>query len=165
MEIRNPAVLLMSRKIGGWTLEDFQQQAKIEKTFDLTEQIAGPGTYRVSFQYTEGWNGASTHLAALVAEPRDGSGKPVGVCVDEHLGSTRNDSENNVYSLRLDAHDPAAQYRLVVRLQGARPQGQQPGRTGCSGEISLQRERDPDWQVKKIADCGLFERDCPTHAR
>ena len=32
--IRNPAILLMSRKIGDWKLEDFQQQAKIEKTFE-----------------------------------------------------------------------------------------------------------------------------------
>lgn len=146
--IRNPAILLMGRKIGGWALEDFQEQAKIEKTFDVTEQVTSPGTYRVTLQYTEGWNGASTHRAALVANPRDGGGKPVEVCVDEHVGNTGNQSENNVYSLRLDSYDPALQYRLVVRLQGTRPQDQQPGRTGCSGEISFQRERDPDWQVR-----------------
>ena len=68
--------------------------------------------------------------------------------LDEHLGSTGNDSENNVYSLRLDAYDPALRYRLVACIQGTRPQDQQPGRTGCSGEIHFQRERDPDWQVR-----------------
>ncbi len=150
LAIRNPAAPLMRHTIGGWTLEDFRQQAKIEKTFDVTEQISGPGIYRVTFQYTEGWNGASTHGVTLLAEPRDGGGTPAPVGLDEHLGSTANDSQNNVYSLRLDTHDPALRYRLVAVLQGTRPQDQQPGRTGCSGEITLQRERDPDWQVRMM---------------
>ncbi len=146
--IRNPAALLMTAEVGGWTLEDFREQATIEKSFDVTEQVAAPGTYRVTLQYTDGWNGAATLRAALVAEPRDGNGEPTEVCVDEHDGNTGNRSENNVYSLRLDSHDPKLRYRLAVRIRGTRPQDQQPGRTGCTGAISFQRERDPDWQIR-----------------
>lgn len=146
--IRNPATLLMSCKVGEWNLEDFQEKAAIEKAIDVTEQLAASGTYRVTLQYTSGWNGAATLRAALVVQPRDGSGKPVEVCVDEHQGNTGNRSENNVYSLRLGAYDPSLRYQLVVRIRGTRPQDQQPGRTGCSGEITFQRERDPDWQVQ-----------------
>ena len=149
--IRNPATLLMSCKVGEWSLEDFQEKAAIEKAIDVTEQLAASGTYRVTFQYTSGWNGAATLRAALVVQPRDGSGKPVEVCVDEHQGNTGNRSENNVYSLRLGAYDPSLRYQLVVRIRGTRPQDQQPGRTGCSGEITFQRERDPDWQVQIMA--------------
>ena len=146
--IRNPAQLFMDWQVGGWELEDFRDRAMIEKTFDVTEQVLATGTYRVTFQYTGGWNGVTTHRAALVAEPRDGSGEPVQVAVDEHHGSTGHQSRNNTYSLRLETYDPALCYRLVVRFQGTRPQDQQPGRTGCSGEIRFHRERDPDWQIR-----------------
>lgn len=146
--IRNPTTLVMDRKIGGWELDDFREQAMIEKTFDLTEQLVGPGTYLVTFQYTGGWNGVGTYRAALVAEPKDGGGEAVEVSVDEHQGSTGNQSKGNVYSLRLDSYDPTLRYRVVAQIRGTRPQDQQPGRTGCSGAIYLHRERDPDWQVR-----------------
>ena len=146
--IRNPTALVMDRKIGGWELDDFREQAMIEKTFDVTGQLAGPGTYTVTFQYTGGWNGAGTYRAALVAEPKDGGGAAVEVSADEHQGSTGNQSKDNVYSLRLESYDPTLCYHVLARLRGTRPQDQQPGRTGCSGAVYLYRERDPDWQVQ-----------------
>ncbi len=146
--IRNPTGLVMSRKIGGWELDDFREQAMIEKTFDVTEQLAGPGTYVVTFQYTGGWNGAGTHRAALVAEPKADGEDAVEISVDEHQGSTGHQSRENVYSLRLDSYDPASRYYIVARFRGTRPQDQQPGRTGCSGAVYLHRQRDPDWQVR-----------------
>lgn len=146
--IRNPTGLVISRKIGGWELDDFREQAMIEKTFDVTEQLAGPGTYRLTCQYTSGWNGASTYRVALVASPKTDGENAVEVSVDEHQGSTANQSKDNVYSLRLDSYDPALRYRVVARLRGTRPQDQQPGRTGCGGTVYLDRERDPDWQVR-----------------
>ena len=146
--IRNPAALLMSQKIGGWTLDDFREQAMIGKTLDVTDCIIGPGTYLVTFQYTGGYNGAGAYRAALVAQPKDGTGEPVELSVDEHYGSTGHRSKANVYSLRLDSYDPALRYRVVGRIRGTRPQDQQPGRTGCSGAIYLRRQRDPDWQLR-----------------
>ncbi len=119
-----------------------------QKTFDVTEQLAGPGTYLVTFRYTGGWNGAGTYRAALVTEPKADSESAVEVSVDEHQGSTAHHSKDNVYSLRLDSYDPTLRDRIVARLRGTRPQDQQPGHTGCSGTVYLQRERDPDWQVR-----------------
>ncbi|MHB8900433.1 MAG: glycoside hydrolase family 20 zincin-like fold domain-containing protein [Thermoguttaceae bacterium] len=162
--VRNPAPLLAGRTVGQWESEDFRQRAEVEKTFDVTDLLAGPGVYRVTLQYTSGWNGAATRRAALVAlDLRDrgpgsegATSSPAGgthgeVAVDEHPGNTGNESRDNVYSLRLDRFDPALRYRLVVRLQGTRPQDQQPGRTGCSGQITLERRRDPDWQVQLLS--------------
>jgi len=146
--VRNPALMLMSTKLGGWDSEDFRQQAAIEKTVDVSDQLAGPGMYQVTFQYTGGWNGVATSRATLIAEPKDGNGEPVEIDVDEHPGTTGHRSNGNSYSLRLDSYDPGMRYRIVGRIRGTRPQDQQPGRTGCSGAIYLRRERDPDWQVR-----------------
>ena len=149
--IRDPGRLLMSRRIGGWKLEDFREGAEIVKTFDVTENILGPGTYRVTFQYAGGWNGLGTRRAALVAQPQDGSGAPVELSVDEHMGSIGHRSEGNMYALKLEEHDPAMLYLVVSNVRGTPPQVQAPGRTGCSGVVYFRREREPDWQVRVMS--------------
>jgi len=157
--IRDPGRLLMSRQIGAWELEDFREKAEIVKTFDVTDEILGPGVYRVTFQYTTGWNGLGTRRAALVAQAKDGSGSPVELSIDEHIGSTGCRSTGNVYGLELAKHDPAMRYVVVANVRGTPPHVQKPGRTGCSGVVYFRRERDPDWQVRVMNVRPLTEEE------
>ena len=146
--MRDTSQFIMSQELGGWKLEDFRENAAIVKEFDVTNFLAGPGTYTVTFQYAGGWNGLGTQRAALVAETKAEPGTRTELCVDEHSGSTGHRSKGNVYTLKLESQDPAVRYLVVSQVQGTRPQDQQPGRTGCSGVVRWRRQREPDWQVR-----------------
>ena len=148
--LRDPSGIAMSHRIGKWSPDDFRENAKIVKEFDVTQHLNAPGRYTVTFQYTEGQNGIAAFRAALVAEPRDTPGKRTELSVDEHYGHTGHRSNNNVYRLTLDDHDATLRHLIVAAIRGTRPQDQQPGRTGCSGEVRLQRYREPDWQVRMM---------------
>ena len=149
--VRNPTVMMVGRQIGTWTVEDFRESAKITREWDVTRLLAGPGTYLVTFQYTSGWNGLNPARAALLAVPAGGAAtERREISVDEHPGSTGHRSTGNTYRLTLDAHDPACCYLVAATVSGTRPQDQPEGRTGCSGVVRLQRERDPDWQTRVL---------------
>jgi len=163
--IRDPTPFLMSQKIGSWQSKDFREKPQIVKTIDVTANILGPGDYTVTFQYSGGWNGLSSQRVALVSAPKDGEGEQVEICVDEHPGSTGHRSKGNVYAFKLDAHDPVGRYLLVAKVRGTRPQDQTSGRTGCSGVVYFQRERDPDWQVRLMNVKPLSEAEAGTTLR
>lgn len=149
--LRNPTGITMSRTVGKWSSDDFRESAKIVREFDVTQHLETPGRYAVSFQYAGGYNGLTSFSAALVAAPKDKPGECTELSVDEHYGHTGHRSTNNVYKLALDKHDPSFRYWIVANIRGTRPQDQQPGRTGCSGEVRLQRRREPDWQVRLMS--------------
>lgn len=148
--VRNSAHLFLSSTIGAWESADFQDTAAIVKEYDVTENVVTPGTYTVTFRYTTGWNGLRISRVALVSSPKDKPAERVELCVDEHAGSTAHISRDNVYRLRLNQFDPDNSYRIVVKMRGVRPQDQQAGKTGCSGTVLFQRERELDWQVRVL---------------
>ena len=149
--IRNPAPCIGRHKIGEWQSEDFQEAASITKTFDITKLVAGPGKYEVTFLYTGGWNGLSIERVALAAQANAADSQPVEVGVDQHTGSTAVRSTANVYSVELKEYLPEMRYWIVAKVRGTKPQSQQPGRTGCSGTVFMQRQRDLDWQQQIMA--------------
>ncbi|MCK5801807.1 MAG: hypothetical protein KAI66_03195 [Lentisphaeria bacterium] len=163
--IRDPTPFLMSQKIGGWQSKDFQEKAEVVKTIDVTANILGPGAYTVTFQYKGGWNGLTSQRVALVKMPKGEQGEQVEISVDEHYGSTGHRSKGNVYALKLGAYDPGGRYLLVAKIRGTRPQEQKTGRTGCSGVVYFQRERDPDWQVRLMNVQPLSETEAGTTLR
>lgn len=149
--IRNPASYIGTRKIGSWDSQDFRETAAITKTFEVTKNLIGSGTYEVTFQYTTGWNGLAVQRVALMAEPKTGGGKGVELAVDEHPGTTGARSSGNVYAVTLKEHSPDLRYLIVAKVRGTRPQDQQPGRTGCSGVVQMRRLRAPDWQLQMMS--------------
>jgi hypothetical protein len=50
---------------------------------------------------------------------------------------------------------------VVAKVAGTRPQDQQPGRTGCSGIVRLQRQREPDWQIRVMSVQPYSEAEMP----
>ena len=146
--LRNPSGVIASRQIGEWSSDDFRETAMVVKEFDVTQDLVEPGTFSVTFQYTEGWNGLGIYRVTLAAAPKDKPGGRAELSVDDHRGGTAIRSKGNVYTLRLDKYDPSLRYWVVARIRGTQPQVQQPGRKGCSGFIRLRQERPPDWQVR-----------------
>ncbi len=146
--VRNSAGVITNYQIGAWSSEDFTQNPAIVKEFDVTDYLTGPGAYTVSFQYTSGWNGLSMSRVALAACPKDKPNEKVELSADQHQGSTGATSKGNVYFLKLDAHEAGRRYLVAAAIRGTRPQDQQPGRTGCNGVVQLQRQLEPDWQIR-----------------
>lgn len=159
--VRNSANILASHEIGKWSSDDFRQSASIVKEFDVTPILTVPGLYYVTFQYTRGWNGLSISRAALVSHPKDKPTERTEVSVDQHPGTTGVTSKGNTYLLKLEAHDPTRTYLVVANITGTRPQDQQPGRTGCSGVVRLQRQREPDWQMRIMSVQPYSEAEMP----
>jgi hypothetical protein len=144
--VSNPCPLALPRAIGGWKTADFQEAGTIEKAFDVTDRIATPGRYTVTFKHTSSSFGSYPSRAALAVSP---SGKPMErteLSVDEHNSSVPNPRNGkNAYHLQLDAVDPSARYFVVVRVRNPRPD--LPA-ARCNGDILLEREREPDWQAR-----------------
>ncbi len=144
----NSARLFLPGTIGAWESADFQETAAILKEYDVTGNVVAPGTYAVTFQYTSGWNGLHISRVALMASPKGRPTERVELCADAHEGKTAHISAGNVYRLQVGQVDPDSTYRVVAKIRGTRPQDQQAGRTGCGGTVSMQREREPDWQAR-----------------
>jgi hypothetical protein len=146
--VRNSARLFLPGAIGAWESADFKETAAILKEYDVTGNVFAPGMYTVTFQYTSGWNGLHISRVALVASPKDRPTERVELCADAHEGTAAYRNTDNVYRLRVGRVEPGSTYRVVAKIRGVRPQDQQAGKTGCSGTVLMQREREPDWQVR-----------------
>ncbi len=144
--VRDPMEGFASRQVGGWTVEDFRAGAEIEKLVEVTDQVSGPGSYRVEFKYTGGHNGLHISQAALIAAPGRDPAAGAEVVVDRHDGVAAARNLNNQYRLDLVQYDPAVKYFLKAAVRGTSPQSQKPGQTGCEGSIWLARDRGLDWQ-------------------
>jgi len=148
--VYNSAHLFLSSTIGAWESVDFQDTAAIVKEYDVTESVVMPGSYTVTFRYTDGWNGLQISRVALVSSPKDKSAEQIELSFDEHAGIAAHLNTGNVYCLRLNQVDPGNSYRIVVKIRGVRPQDQQAGKTGCSGNVLFQRKHELDWQVNVL---------------
>ena len=137
--VTDPSAAYRRRVAGTWVSEDFQEQERITKQWDVTQLLDGPGTYEVHFKYTSGWWGTSIYRAALsVGEDH------AEVAADAHDGTAAYASENNLYTLVVDEHDPNASYALAADIKGVRSKGRPADRQGCNGEVALRKLRVDD---------------------
>lgn len=83
--------------------------------WDVSGQLAGPGVYTVSFQYTKGKCRLAIESVELLANG-------VSVSMDRHPGLAGGRPSANAYTLRLTEHnrDAACQLRAFVRSEGGR---------------------------------------------
>ena len=146
--IRDPIGPYLRQEIGQWKTEDFDNGARITKTFDVTDSLTVPGDYEVGFKYTRGWNGLTISRVALVSSPKDDTEKQTQVSVDEHSGSAAVRNRNNIYTLRLERHDPKARYSIVADIRGTPSHGRPPERQGCNGLVWVKARMPDDWQQR-----------------
>ncbi|MBM3476825.1 MAG: hypothetical protein FJX75_26430 [Armatimonadetes bacterium] len=143
--IVDPSGPYRTRKVGSWESADFEPDAeRITKRFDVTEAILQPGPYRVRFDYTTGWWGATIYRVALATGPADQPDQLTELAVDEHDGTAAYVNKNNVYSLPLNERAPGVKYTLVVDLKGVTSEGKPENRRDCNGEVWVWMERPED---------------------
>jgi hypothetical protein len=138
--IKAPFMSYTRGRIGSWTTGTFPISGqKTQYRVDVTDRIDGPGTYAVTFLYTQGMEALEFERAALSARSADG--KEQEVAVDAHEGRTGAWHVKNQYTLRLKQYDPKARYVLVVRLNVSASQ-REPQRRTTQGDIYWQRVRE-----------------------
>ncbi|MDX9979473.1 MAG: ThuA domain-containing protein, partial [Lentisphaeria bacterium] len=119
------------------------------------------GVYLVAFQYTKGWNGASSQRVALASSPAGEDAPLTELAVDEHAGSTGVRNQDNVYRLDLEQLEPGRRYWLRVKYRGTRPQDQVDGKRGCEGKITLMQEAPPDVALRIMGTRPQSAEECP----
>ena len=127
--------------IGGWKTEDFDQGAKLTKTWDVTDSLDGPGTYRVRFAYTRGWNGLSMYRVALAASAKAAPDKLTVMADDTHTGFAAHKNRSNVYTLKLARYDPKARYIITADIKGTPSKGRPTNRQGCCGDVWMVKDK------------------------
>ncbi|MGC9320332.1 MAG: ThuA domain-containing protein, partial [Armatimonadota bacterium] len=125
--------------VGGWTAEDFEEQRRREKTFEVTDMVTGPGTYTVGFRYTSGWNGLRSYAVELIEAAGDDSEGGAVVASDEHEGTAGARPENTQYTLEVEDVHPEARYFIRVDIQGTPDTGLPADRQGCNGDIWMRK--------------------------
>jgi len=133
----NPIKVHLLRDVGTWVTEDFVQNARITKKWDVTELIEGPGRYEVGFHYTSGWWGLTILRVALVSAPADRPDLSTELSVDAHEGVAACENKANTYMVKLEKHDPARRYFLVAEIKGVSSKGKPANRQGCNGTVRL----------------------------
>ncbi|NPV46119.1 MAG: hypothetical protein HPY69_04110 [Armatimonadetes bacterium] len=141
--IRNPALSLFRQKVGAWEDQDFEAQEAVQKVWEVTDRLPVPGTYHAEFAYTRGWWGLTIKRVALAAAPADAPDQRTELVADVHDGTAAYESRDNVYTLRLDAVDPAQRYYLVADIVGVRSSDKPENRRGCQGDVFLWRSLGP----------------------
>ena len=144
--LRNPIKPYLRSEIGKWVTTDFDKGGSITKTFDVTDCVCVPGAYQVGFKYTSGWNGLSIYRVALASGPEAEPTKLTELSVDEHRGSAAHRNKDNVFSVKLAKHDPAAKYFVVAKILGTCQLKQTPGRKGCNGTVWMQTKMPDNWR-------------------
>jgi len=159
--IRNPLGPYLRADIGRWAAEDFDPQAHITKVLDVTQYTTAPGTYEVGFTYTGGWNGLGISRVALVSAPADKPDARTELAADKHDGGAAVRNRANVYTLKLDRHDPAAKYFIVAEIRGTSRHGRPPERQGCEGVIWIKGRMPDDWRARIESAKPLADEDLP----
>ncbi|MGD9519482.1 MAG: glycoside hydrolase family 20 zincin-like fold domain-containing protein [Armatimonadota bacterium] len=126
-------------QVGTWVSEDFEENERITKRWEVTKLIDGPGRYTVGFKYTSGWWGLRMYRVALASAPADAPEKLTEVAVDEHEGEAAYRNKDNTYTLEVKAHDPQARYFLVAHIKGVRSSDKDENRRGCEGEVWMRK--------------------------
>ncbi len=137
--LKAPFMSFTRGRIGAWKTGTFPISGqKVDHRIDVTDRIDGPGTYRVTFLYTQGMEALEMQRVALSARLPDGTDQEVAV--DAHEGRTGAWHVKNQYTLRLKEHNPRARYAMVTRLNVSASQREPQHRTS-QGDIYWQRVR------------------------
>jgi hypothetical protein len=142
--IEDPERPYRMQKIGAWHEDDFAEGARITKTWEVTDRLGGPGTYRAQFNYTRGWYALHIYSAALMSAPRDNPEDLTEVVVDAHEGSAAavGNAHDFVYTFEVTEHNPELRYFLVADVRGISPD-HPADKQGCRGEVTWWKVR-PD---------------------
>jgi len=161
--VRPPEAYGRNVQVHDWESEDFRESNTREEAIDISRWVKSPGVYRITFQYTGGWNGGTSLRAAIASSGKAKDAPRTELVVDEHQGSTGWQSKGNVYRLKLEAHDPTQSYWLLAKFRGTPPQNQVEGKTGCKGKITLQKESPPDvaLRIMRTEPMSTKERPVP----
>ena len=81
--------------------------------FEVTDQLAGPGRYRVEWDYTRGQDGLDILSTSLCTSPTGDAGDMTPVATDEHHAFTGAGDRDNRYMLVLDQVTAGARYFVV----------------------------------------------------
>ncbi len=128
------------RKAGEWKTEDFPEGPEITKTWDLTDFITEPGTYRARFVYESGWYGLHIFKAALMSAPKDAQGEMTLVAADEHEGTAAYRNKDHEYEFDVPDVDADRAYSLVADIRGM-PKESPADKQGCNGKILIWKVR------------------------
>lgn len=138
----NPLKGRLKTLAGKWQSDDFETEEQLTKTYDVTDWLAGPGTYEVSFKYTKGWHGLRIFKVELVGSPDGKPEEQAVVALDEHEGVAAYQNRSNVYRLTVDQVEPGRKYLLLADIKGTRSSDKPQNRRGCEGEVWVQRVGD-----------------------
>ncbi len=138
--IEDPGRPYRKVRAGVWKTEDFDEGPEITKRWEVTDLLAGPGTYEVQFVYRRGWYGLGIHRASLMSATTDAPENLTPVVTDEHEGTAAYSNRANVYNFDLAAHDPKLRYFVVADIRGC-PKDSPPDKQGCEGEVMFWKQR------------------------
>jgi len=138
--ITDPSAAFRRRAVGQWVSDDFEAEERIDKTWEVTDLLDGPGDYEVRFQYTSGWNGLVMFRAALLAGENEDELQEV--VLDEHQGTAAYKSVGNLYALPVEEHDNGLRYFITAEIKGVRSSDKREDRRGCNGEVTIRKLRD-----------------------
>ncbi len=136
--VTDPLAPYRLREIGKWETHDFDRQPTIRKEFEVTKVLTRPGTWRVTFQYTDGCWGLHIGRVALLRAPAGRPGKRVQVAEDKHPGNTGARSKGNVYTLIVPELKRGDRYFIIADVRGVSSVGKPENRRGCNGTVFLQ---------------------------
>jgi hypothetical protein len=91
--------------IAMWSKADIENKSMFER--DITQTIAGPGTYRITFE----WRANAWLMPEEVTITPGGS-------TDKHAGYTGVVQDSNQYDVTIDKYDAKAKYLLQVTSRG-----------------------------------------------
>ena len=145
--VRNPVKPYLRKQIGKWVSDDFEENERITKTWEVTEHVQTPATYEITLRYTKGWWGASLFRVALTSAPQDQPSNLTDLSVDEHKGNTGYRSMDNTYVVTLSKRAPKLRYFVVADIKGVRSSGKPENRQGCNGGAWLKARLPDDWRT------------------
>jgi len=138
--VEDPGKPYRAKQVGRWQTEDFEPGPEIAKTWDVTEAINGPGTYRVQFVYQSGWYGLNIHRTSLASAKTAAPDELQNLATDEHEGTAAYRNKDNIYELSIDAYSPELKYHIVADVRGM-PKDSAGDKQGCNGKLMIWKVR------------------------
>ncbi len=141
--VQDPGAAFGKIVAGEWVSDDFEEELRIVKTWEVTEAVSGADTYQARFNYRSGWHGLYSYRVALASATAENPEDLTELAADEHPGTAAVRNNGNVYTLGLDEYDPKLRYFIVCDIRGTRSSDKPMNRRGCNGDCSFGRVRVP----------------------
>jgi hypothetical protein len=148
--VRNPLAPYLSREIGQYHDNDFEEKQSFQKSMDVTSAISGAGTYQVKFTHTEGYNGATVSRVVIASAPKDHPDQLTEIVFDKHHGVIGYSPKDPVYSLPIPLHDESLSYFVLADMSGTKSSDKIAERRGCNGSITFWKVKQPGEEVKEL---------------